>query len=111
MAVLTNVLDDHLNKSASTPSVSLVVEVTPSSANYNPGGELFDAEGLFQTLAGYDKAPAKVFVIGEPKGDFSVQYDRAAKRLKYFLISTGAEAGGIDLSVTPGAMLVKIEAQ
>lgn len=110
MAVLTPTLDDHHNKSASTPAVALVVTVTPDNANYTPGGEAFDAEGIYQTLASYDKAPAKVFVIGEPKGNFQVQYDRAAKKLLYFLISTGLEAGAIDLSVTPGPMLVKIEA-
>jgi len=111
MATLTTALTDHLGKQPSAPSQALVVTVTPDSANYTPNGEAFDAEGLFQTLAGHDNPPAKVFVIGEPKGNFMVQYDRATKKLKYFLVSTGAEAGAIDLSTTPGPMLVKIEAQ
>ena len=111
MAVLTSALTDHLGQQPSAPTAELHVTVTPSSANYNSGGEDFDAEGLFQTLAGYDKVPAEVFFQAERKGDFDLQYDRAAKKLKYFLISTGLEAGGIDLSATPGAMRVLIKAR
>ena len=111
MTVLTSVLTDHLGQQPSAPTVGLHVTVTPDSANYTPGGEDFDAEGLFQTLGGSDNPPAEIYFSAERKGNFDLQYDRAAKKLKYFLISTGAEAGGIDLSTTPGAMRVKLEAR
>ncbi len=111
MAVLTPTLTDHLGQQPSAPRSALHVTVTPSSANYTSGGEDFDAEGLFLTLGGHTNPPAIIFFSAERKGDFDLQYDRAAKKLKYFLISTGLEAGAIDLSATPGAMRVKIEAQ
>lgn len=111
MATLTPTLTDHTGKQPSAPSEALYVTVTPDGANYTPTGDDFDAEGLFKTLGGHSNPPAEIFFSHEPKGNFALQYDRVAKKLKYFLISTGAEAGAIDLSVTPGAMRVKIEAQ
>lgn len=111
MAVLTNALIDKMGAQPSAPTMELHVEVTPSAVNYNSGGEPFDAEALFQTLGGLDKAPAEIFFSHEPKGNFALQYDRAAKKLLYFLISTGAEAGAIDLSTTPGVMKVKLSAR
>lgn len=109
MATLTSVVAKHAGKNPSAPNIALYLDVTPDAVNYTAGGEAFDAGALFQSLGGYDKAPLDVFVIGEPKGNFMVQYDRAAKKLKYFLTSTGAEAGAIDLSAVPGTMRVKIE--
>lgn len=111
MAVLTPTLVDQIGKQPSAPSMVLHVLVTPSSANYTSGGEAFDAEALFQTLGKTDKAPAEIFFSHEPLGNFSLQYDRAGKKLLYFLISTGVEAGAIDLSGTPGAMRVRLEAR
>jgi len=111
MAVLTPTLTDHVGKQPSAPTTALYVLVTPSAANYTSGGEAFDAEGLFVTLGGQTNPPAEIHVSAEPKGNFMVQYDRAAKKLQYFLISTGVEAGAIDLSTTPGAMRVKLEAR
>jgi len=110
MSVLTPTLTDHLGKAPSAPRSALHVTVTPSAAVYTAGGEAFDAEGLFVTLGGHSNAPAEIFFSHEPKGDFMLEYDRAAKKLKYFLRSTGAEAGAIDLSATPGPMRVLLEA-
>ena len=111
MATLTPTLSDHIGQQPSAPAEALFVTVTPDAVNYTSGGEAFDAEALFQTLGGHDKAPTEIHFSAERKGDFDLQYDRAAKKLLYFLISTGAEAGAINLSVTPGAMRVMLTAR
>ena len=110
MAAVFNLpADGHDGKKASVPGLTMAIDAVLDAA-YPAGGYPFDAAAEVRRLGNYDKLPLVLGVLGEPKGDFMAEYDRANKKLLVRLISTGAEASG-DLSVTPGSLRLIVHAK
>lgn len=71
----------QLGQQPSAPIIGIPLDVTfPSS--YTAGGEAFDADALVRTYGNYDKLPANVAVLAEPRNGFVFEYDRTNKKLK-----------------------------
>lgn len=78
---LSKTLSVHGGKQPSAPSIALALDVS-LDASYPTGGYDFDAGAVLQELGKYDKPPEVLNVIAEPKGGYSLEYDRSTKKLK-----------------------------